>query len=61
MDIDLLFGLDMLKAHQACIDLERSLLRIRGREARFLAGDEPLEGVRALEAGSGVRLPTIRA
>lgn len=39
-DVDLLFGLDMLKAHQACIDLEKNVLRIRGREVRFLAEHE---------------------
>ena len=39
-DVDLLFGLDMLKAHQACIDLERNVLRIRGREVKFLAEHE---------------------
>jgi DNA damage-inducible protein 1 len=39
-DVDLLFGLDMLKAHQACIDLEKNVLRIQGREIKFLAEHE---------------------
>lgn len=39
-DVDLLFGLDMLKAHQACIDLEKNVLRIRGREVGFLPEHE---------------------
>lgn len=39
-DVELLFGLDMLKAHQACIDLEKNVLRIQGREVRFLSEHE---------------------
>jgi DNA damage-inducible protein 1 len=30
----------MLKAHQACIDLERNCLRIQGQEIRFLSEHE---------------------
>jgi DNA damage-inducible protein 1 len=39
-DVDLLFGLDMLKAHQACIDLAEDCLRIKGRTVRFLPEHE---------------------
>ena len=36
----------MLKAHQACIDLEKNVLRIRGREVKFLAEHELPEKAR---------------
>ncbi|KAJ3299270.1 DNA damage-inducible protein 1 [Borealophlyctis nickersoniae] len=38
--VDLLFGLDMLKKHQACIDLEKNVLRINGEEVEFLSEHE---------------------
>lgn len=50
-DVDLLFGLDMLKAHQACIDLEKGVLRIQGREVKFLAEHELPEKARLFDAG----------
>jgi DNA damage-inducible protein 1 len=48
-DVDLLFGLDMLKAHQACIDLEKNVLRIQGREVSFLSEHELPEKTRIAE------------
>lgn len=48
-DVDLLFGLDMLKAHQACIDLEKNVLRIQGREVSFLSEHELPEKTRLEE------------
>jgi len=50
-EVDLLFGLDMLKAHQACIDLERNVLRIQGREVKFLAEHELPDKARIFETG----------
>ncbi|GJJ07228.1 hypothetical protein Clacol_001428 [Clathrus columnatus] len=48
-DVDLLFGLDMLKAHQAIIDLEKNALRIQGREVKFLAEHELPDKARAVD------------
>jgi DNA damage-inducible protein 1 len=39
----------MLKAHQACIDLEKNCLRIRGREVRFLAEHELPDKAKGLD------------
>ena len=39
----------MLKAHQACIDLEKNVLRIQGREVRFLSEHELPEKARELD------------
>ena len=52
-DVDLLFGLDMLKAHQACIDLENNSLRIGGREVKFLSEHELPEKARQMDQGEG--------
>ena len=49
MGPDLLLGLDTLKTHQACIDLEKNVLRIRGREVEFLAEHELPKKVRMPE------------
>lgn len=57
----------MLKAHQACIDLEKNVLRIQGREVKFLAEHELPDKARLFEtpnpeetagaAGSHATLP----
>ena len=55
--VDLLFGLDMLKAHQACIDLEKNVLRIQGREVSVLAEHELPDKARNPEAEAEAAAP----
>jgi DNA damage-inducible protein 1 len=40
LDIEFLLGLDMLRKHQCCIDLERNELRIGGVAVQFLPESE---------------------
>jgi DNA damage-inducible protein 1 len=53
--VDLLFGLDMLKAHQASIDLEHDVLRIKGRTVKFLPEHELPDKARADHSGGDVQ------
>lgn len=41
----------MLKAHHACIDLEKNVLRIHTQEVRFLSEHELPEKARIMESG----------
>lgn len=63
-EVDLLLGLDMLKRHQACIDLHKNALVIQGQEIAFLpeaecpkdsprSADEPkILGPEGMETGA---------
>lgn len=43
--LELLLGLDMMRKHAMCIDLERNCLRVRGRQIPFLAEHQVVRSV----------------
>lgn len=51
----------MLKAHQACIDLEKNVLRIQGREVRFLPEHELPDSARFFEGSPESTSSTVGA
>ena len=64
-EVDLLLGLDMLKKHQACINLAKNRLEIQGAEVEFLGeadipkSDEVYRDEPTIEGPAGTRTGTI--
>lgn len=60
--VELLFGLDMLKRYQACIDLAKNSLIIQGREVRFLSEHElprnALEEELEVDENGNIKIPS---
>ncbi|CAG8507083.1 1183_t:CDS:2 [Diversispora eburnea] len=55
---ELLFGLDMLRRHQACIDLKKDMLIINGKEIPFLPEHELPEDARNDETSPIIMSPS---
>jgi hypothetical protein len=53
-DVDLILGLDMMKTHGVCIDLERNALRFRNRKVNFLSEHELPDKAQLFDIGMGV-------